>query len=64
MLRAVGASVTGPGHLELGEGCQDAHSIKGWRGGWIAAVADGLATGTLSSAAAPSRLTLGKGTGP
>ncbi len=42
MLRAVGASVTGPGHLELGEGCQDAHSVKGWRGGWIAAVADGL----------------------
>jgi thiol-disulfide isomerase/thioredoxin len=30
----------------------------------IAAVAEDLATGTLSSAAAPSRLTLGKGTGP
>ncbi len=30
----------------------------------IAAVADGLATGRLSSAAAPSHLTLGKGTGP
>lgn len=42
MLRAAGVSVTGPGHLELNEDCQDAHSIKGWRGGWILAVADGL----------------------
>jgi len=42
MLRAVGAGVTGPGHLELNEECQDAHSVRGWRGGWIAAVADGL----------------------
>jgi serine/threonine protein phosphatase PrpC len=42
MLRAAGASVTGPGHLELNEDCQDAHSVKGWRGGWIVAVADGL----------------------
>jgi serine/threonine protein phosphatase PrpC len=42
MLRAAGASVTGPGHLALNEDCQDAHSIKGWRGGWILAVADGL----------------------
>ena len=49
MLRAVGASVTGPGHLELGEGCQDAHSVKGWRGGWIAAVADGLGSRTHSA---------------
>lgn len=49
MLRAVGASVTGPGHLELGEGCQDALSIKGWRGGWIAAVADGLGSRTHSA---------------
>lgn len=42
MLRAAGAGVTGPGHLELNEDCQDAHSVKGWRGGWIVAVADGL----------------------
>lgn len=49
MLRAVGASITGPGHLELGEDCQDAHSVKGWRGGWIAAVADGLGSRTHSA---------------
>ncbi|WP_213956740.1 MULTISPECIES: PP2C family serine/threonine-protein phosphatase [unclassified Variovorax] len=49
MLRAVGASVTGPGHLEVNEGCQDAHLVKGWRGGWIAAVADGLGSRTHSA---------------
>ncbi|SIR51345.1 PP2C family serine/threonine-protein phosphatase [Pseudacidovorax sp. RU35E] len=46
MLRAVGASVTGPGHLVRGEDCQDAHSVRGWRGGWIVAVADGLGSRT------------------
>ena len=39
---ACGASVIGPRHLDLGEPNQDAMALTGWRGGWIAAVADGL----------------------
>lgn len=49
MLRAAGARVTGPGHLRLGEDCQDALSLKGWRGGWIVAVADGLGSRAQSA---------------
>lgn len=49
MLRAAGACVTGPGHLRLGEICQDALSLRGWRGGWIAAVADGLGSRAQSA---------------
>ncbi|NML48029.1 protein phosphatase 2C domain-containing protein [Ramlibacter sp. G-1-2-2] len=49
MLRAAGASVAGPGHLRLGEDSQDALSLKGWRGGWIAAVADGLGSRAQSA---------------
>ena len=39
---ACGASVIGPRHLDLGEPNQDAMALTGCRGGWIAAVADGL----------------------
>lgn len=42
MLSAVGTSVVGPLHAEAGEPCQDACGVRGWRGGWIACVADGL----------------------
>ncbi len=42
MLCAAGACVTGPGHRSLGQECQDALALRGWQGGWIAAVADGL----------------------
>lgn len=49
MLRAAGAGVTGPAHLDAGEPGQDALSFKGWRGGWIAAVADGLGSRPLSA---------------
>ncbi len=42
MLRAAGACVTGPAHLSQGQDGQDALALRGWRGGWIAAVADGL----------------------
>lgn len=48
MLRAVGASVTGPGHLLACQPSEDALSLRGWRGGWIAAVADGLGSKPLS----------------
>lgn len=48
MLRAVGASVTGPGHLQACQPSQDALSVRGWRGGWIAAVADGLGSKPFS----------------
>lgn len=48
MLRAVGASVTGPGHLLESQPSQDALSLRGWRGGWIAAVADGLGSKQFS----------------
>ena len=37
-----GASVTGPRHKDQLEPNQDSMSLAGWRGGWIAAVADGL----------------------
>lgn len=49
MLRAAGACVTGPAHLNAGEPGQDALSLKGRRGGWIAAVADGLGSRPLSA---------------
>ncbi|MGY0193512.1 PP2C family serine/threonine-protein phosphatase [Leptothrix sp. BB-4] len=42
MLSAVGTSVVGPTHAEAGEPCQDASAVRGWRGGWIVCVADGL----------------------
>jgi serine/threonine protein phosphatase PrpC len=42
VLRAAGACVTGPAHLSDRQDGQDALSLRGWRGGWIAAVADGL----------------------
>jgi hypothetical protein len=45
---ACGASVIGPRHLELGEPNQDAMALTGCRGGWIAAVADGLGSRTRS----------------
>lgn len=48
MLRAVGASVTGPGHLLASQPSQDALSVRGWRGGWISAVADGLGSKPFS----------------
>lgn len=41
-LVASGASVVGPRHVDLNEPNQDAIGLNGWRGGWIAAVADGL----------------------
>ena len=49
MLRAAGACVTGPAHLAACEPGQDALSLRGWRGGWIAAVADGLGSRPLSA---------------
>lgn len=49
MLRAMGTCVIGPAHLEAGEPGQDALSLKGWQGGWIAAVADGLGSRPLSA---------------
>ena len=39
---ACGASVTGPHHLDQGQPNQDAMRLAGWRGGWLAIVADGL----------------------
>lgn len=39
---ACGASVIGPRHQDLGEPNQDAMTLTGCRGGWIASVADGL----------------------
>lgn len=48
MLRAAGVSVTGPGHLSQGQANQDAIALRGWRGGWIAAVGDGLGSRPLS----------------
>lgn len=48
MLSAVGMSVVGPSHAEAGEPCQDACAVRGWRGGWIACVADGLGSRSQS----------------
>lgn len=48
MLSAVGTSVVGPSHAEAGEPCQDACGVRGWRGGWIACVADGMGSRSLS----------------
>ncbi|NKJ47199.1 hypothetical protein CIC12_10680 [Burkholderia sp. SG-MS1] len=42
MLRATGATVIGPGHRLDATSNQDAVRIRGERGGWFAAVADGL----------------------
>lgn len=52
MLRATGVSVTGPGHLLQKQANQDAISVRGWRGGWIVAVADGLGSRPLSGVGA------------
>lgn len=52
MLRAAGACVTGPFHQAQGSECQDALYLSGWRGGWIAAVADGLGSRTRSATGA------------
>ncbi len=49
MLRAAGTSVIGPEHECNGQSNQDALSLRGWRGGWIAAVADGLGSRPFSS---------------
>ena len=51
---ACGASVIGPRHLSLGEPNQDAMALAGCRGGWIAAVADGLGSRTRSDVGALS----------
>jgi serine/threonine protein phosphatase PrpC len=49
VLRAAGTSVIGPEHEGNGQSNQDALSLRGWRGGWIAAVADGLGSRQFSS---------------
>lgn len=49
MFRAAGASVAGPGHVQSGQPNQDALSLRGWQGGWIAAIADGLGSKPFSS---------------
>jgi serine/threonine protein phosphatase PrpC len=54
MLRAAGACVTGPAHLQAFQPGQDALALRGWRGGWIVAVADGL--GSRARSATGSRL--------
>lgn len=51
---ACGASVIGPRHLDLGEPNQDAMSLTGCLGGWIAAVADGLGSRARSDLGARS----------
>lgn len=51
---ACGASVIGPRHVDLGEPNQDAAVLSGSRGGWIAAVADGLGSRTRSDLGARS----------
>lgn len=51
---ACGASVNGPRHLDLGESNQDAMALTGCRGGWIAAVADGLGSRARSDVGARS----------
>lgn len=45
---ACGASVVGPRHIDLCESNQDAMGLTGWRGGWLASVADGLGSRTRS----------------
>ena len=45
---ACGASVIGPRHIDLREPNQDAMGLTGWRGGWLASVADGLGSRTRS----------------
>lgn len=54
MLHATGTCVTGPSHRALGIPGQDALQLRGWRGGWIAAVADGL--GSRAHSAVGARL--------
>lgn len=51
---ACGASVIGPRHVDLGEPNQDAMVLAGCRGGWIAAVADGLGSRARSDLGARS----------
>lgn len=51
---ACGASVIGPRHFDLGEPNQDAMALAGCRGGWIAAVADGLGSRPRSDVGARS----------
>lgn len=51
---ACGASVIGPRHVDLCEPNQDAMVLTGWRGGWIAAVADGLGSRARSDLGARS----------
>lgn len=51
---ASGASVVGPRHLDLREPNQDAMALTGCKGGWIAAVADGLGSRTRSDLGARS----------
>jgi len=41
-LLAYGATVTGPRHIDLTEPNQDSIKLRGFSGGWIGAVADGL----------------------
>lgn len=48
MLFASAATVIGPAHLEGGEPNQDAVFLRGHRGGWFLAVADGLGSRKLS----------------
>ena len=49
MLFSAGTTVIGPTHADAGEHCQDASGTRGWRGGWIACVADGLGSRSNSS---------------
>jgi hypothetical protein len=49
---ACGASVIGPRHIALGEPNQDAMALMGFRGGWTAAVADGLGSRVRSDVGA------------
>lgn len=51
---ASGASVIGPRHIDQHGPNQDAMTLSGWRGGWIAAVADGLGSRSHSDVGARS----------
>lgn len=48
MLRATGASIRGPAHVDSGQTNQDAIGLRGSQGGWICSVADGLGSRPLS----------------
>jgi len=43
-----GASVRGPAHVDRGQPNQDAFMLSGHRGGWLAAVCDGLGSASQS----------------